>query len=113
MKLLVVLFCFRVGSLRKEGTSFLTRFECRVLILTAAENIGDLRLAGISATSSAGRLEIFLGGDYGWGTVSHRTFDQRITDVACRQLGYEGGKYIGLAINRYDKQCRSLANALI
>eukprot|EP00731_Ephydatia_muelleri_P017921 Em0010g1019a len=65
----------------------------------AAENVGDLRFAGKGARSSAGRLEIFLGAGYEWGTVSHRAFDQRSADVACRQLGYEGAKSFGLAMN--------------
>lgn len=72
----------------------------KVLPSAAAENVGDLRFAGKGARSSAGRLEIFLGAGYEWGTVSHRAFDQRSADVACRQLGYEGAKSFGLAMNR-------------
>ena len=56
---------------------------------------------GNGATYSAGRLEIFLGSNHGWGTVSHRTFNQRTADVACRQLGFDGADNFGLALNRY------------
>ena len=56
-----------------------------------AQREGDLRLAGYGASRLAGRLEIFLGGE--WGTVcSHRdTLD--VTKVACRQLGL--GHFVG------------------
>jgi len=56
-----------------------------------AQNTGDLRLAQGTRTStfySLGRLEIFISGQ--WGTVCRHFWDSRDSDVACRQLGYNG-----------------------
>lgn len=40
---------------------------------------------------SAGRLEIYLYGQ--WGTVCDLSFSQTEADVACRQLGFGGASY--------------------
>jgi len=61
------------------------------MIQFIAQNPGDLRLARGSLTSSAymsGRLEIYLGGQ--WGTVCDDFWDSTNSDVACRQLGFSG-----------------------
>ena len=52
-----------------------------------AQNNGDLRLAGSEATSTQGRVEIFLNGE--WGTISlDNSFDSFAANTVCRQLGY-------------------------
>ena len=50
---------------------------------------GALRLRDGSA--SDGRLEVFLGGQ--WGTVCNDHFDRRDANVACRQLGFARGEF--------------------
>ena len=49
---------------------------------------GDLRLDGplLNNSYGAGRLEIFLQGE--WGTVCDNGFGLSEGDVACRQLGF-------------------------
>ena len=55
---------------------------------------GDLRLVNSSSTiSQAGRLEIFLRGE--WGTVCDDFFSSTEADVACRQLGYSSASRYG------------------
>ena len=43
-------------------------------------------MSSTSTNSAAGRLEIFLQGQ--WGTVCEENFDFTDATVACRQLGY-------------------------
>ncbi len=60
---------------------------------------GDLRLMGGNGfTESAGRLEVFLEGDYDgsglqpegqWGTVCGLKYRLKEANVACRQLGFQ------------------------
>ena len=56
-----------------------------------AQREGDLRLAGYGASRLAGRLEIFLNGE--WGTVCSPRDTLDVTKVACRQLGL--GHFVG------------------
>ncbi|XP_033109291.1 deleted in malignant brain tumors 1 protein-like [Anneissia japonica] len=49
---------------------------------------GDVRLVKNGTTSYEGRLEIFL--ENSWGTVCDKNFDDRLADLVCRQLGYNG-----------------------
>ncbi len=57
----------------------------RFITVNSALGEGSLRLVNSTSTnaSGAGRLEIYLRGE--WGTVCDDNFD---ADVACRQLGY-------------------------
>ena len=53
----------------------------------AAQNNGDIRLVdGKSANS--GRLEIYLNGGGGWGTVCYNMVSPGAAQAACKQLGY-------------------------
>lgn len=67
-------------------------FTCRdyyILILD-----GVLRLVNSNHTlSSAGRLEIYLQGE--WGTVCDDNFGFDEADVACRQLGFTAASRVG------------------
>ena len=56
-------------------------------IIVVAQTAGDLRLVG-SSSNRAGRLEIFLRGE--WGTVCDDGFGLTEANVACRQLGFSG-----------------------
>ena len=58
--------------------------------------LGDLRLVADNFTSSslsAGRLEIFIKGE--WGTICDNKFGSVEADVACRQLGYSSALQYG------------------
>jgi len=62
-------------------------------VLSTAPRNGDLRLARGSITSSSytsGRLEIYINGQ--WGTVCWRFYSNANANVACRQLGFTGGR---------------------
>ena len=57
---------------------------------------GELRLVqnGVASSSfSAGRLEIFLYGQ--WGTICDNFFGTTEADVACQQLGYTSALQFG------------------
>lgn len=48
-----------------------------------------------TANLSAGRLEIFIGNQ--WGTICGHNFDNADAEVACRQLGFERSNTFSLA----------------
>ena len=56
---------------------------------SSACSTGDIRLQG-GDSKDAGRVEICLGGR--WGTVCDISWDAIDAEVACRQLGFRGGK---------------------
>ena len=77
---------------------------------------GALRLRDGSA--SDGRLEVFLGGQ--WGTVCNDHFDRRDANVACRQLGFARGEFDntrrkgeGLPILLDDLHCTGTESRLV
>ena len=77
---------------------------------------GALRLRDGSA--SDGRLEVFLGGQ--WGTVCNDDFDRRDVNVACRQLGFARGEFdntrregYGLPILLDDLRCTGTESRLV
>lgn len=59
---------------------------------------GSLRITG-GPNTTAGRLEVYL--EAVWGTVCDDGWDDVDADVACRQLGYPGGR----ALKSADKFC--------
>jgi len=69
------------------------------LLLTAF--LAEVRLAGNSPNSSAGRLEVKYVGTADWGTVCDHYWDLSDADVACRMLGFKSaisaasGAYFG------------------
>ena len=75
---------------------------------------GDLRLVQgtvSNPTFSAGRLEIFVNGE--WGTICNDYFDLTDASVACKQLGYSGAIRFGSSGNEgyatiYIMQCACL-----
>ncbi|KAL3865898.1 hypothetical protein ACJMK2_043246 [Sinanodonta woodiana] len=50
----------------------------------------DLRLT--NGTDTVGRVEVFLGGQ--WGSICANSFTQNEAEVICRQLGYHGGDLV-------------------
>ena len=64
------------------------------LMVTIADNTGDLRLVDGTLTDEdgtpcEGRLEIYYNGK--WGTICDDYWTEEEADVACRQLGFVGG----------------------
>jgi len=65
--------------------------NCTIIDQYTVPCYGSLRLSRgslTSATYTSGRLEIFIGGQ--WGTVCDDSWDASNSDVACRQLGFVG-----------------------
>ena len=58
---------------------------CFLAGMAASQSNGDVRLTS-GATTSSGRLEIFLQGT--WGTICNDGFTEGAALAACRQLGY-------------------------
>jgi len=65
-----------------------------------AADEGDLRLVGRVDVNGfvTGALQVFLNGAYG--AVCSKGFDAVDADVACRQMGFIGGKPIDTAVDR-------------
>jgi hypothetical protein len=57
------------------------------------EDLSTLRFAKFGSSETSGRLEIFKYGS--WGTICDDGFDDNAADVACRQMGFEGGSFEG------------------
>ena len=59
-----------------------------IILYYTAQTSGDLRLVNSvsSSAQTAGRLEIYLKGE--WGTVCDDGFGSMEAHVACRQLGF-------------------------
>merc|ERR1711988_2014340 len=72
-----------------------TPVECEPFCPTPKE--GTPRVCGIMRNSSvAGRLEIYNKGT--WGTVCDNSFNHVAAGVACRQMGYSNGYFLGNSV---------------
>ena len=76
--------CFQVDKLGTEYCGVIFNIDL-IHTLTASQSNGDVRLTN-GATTSSGRLEIFLKGT--WGTICNDGFTKGAALAACRQLGY-------------------------
>ena len=64
----------------------LLRVYLRSYFFFPAQSEGQLRLVNSPPSTTSGRLEIFLQGQ--WGTVCDDDFERTEAAVACRQLGF-------------------------
>lgn len=65
---------------------------------------GSLRLSGYGSSALAGRLEVYLGGN--WSAVCSTGFDYQAATVACKQMGLGSAvNYGSYPSNRYMCMC--------
>ena len=109
-------YIFEVRAVNGIGAGAAVRLS--YTLPPGADPVADGALRLRDGSASGGRLEVFLGGQ--WGTVCNDLFDKRDANVACRQLGFARGEFdntrrkgVGLPILLDDLRCTGTESRLV